>query len=265
MWRAQLMTGGVAFVAAMLVALACVHEPWFERYRCWPGGPDPRCPNDEICCSDDPAALDLSNLGAAALPDYARDAEQGTGTPLFSDVNNDLSYSGLCVKGGSVPITGALESGCPVPCNPSWDTASIEAVCGPSTICCQSRELDAADCVLDPALGSAGCWRPARGEDIEGLGGLDATNWSTDAHATHQDPGGMGCQEFVAGLSGGELDAAGVSASEVLQACYRRLGVADRRGFCLGGAGVNFCPLAMPSYRDACEQKNDDEGRSDCG
>jgi hypothetical protein len=27
---------------------------------------------------------------------------------------------------------------------------------------------------------------------------------------------------------------------------------------------VNFCPLAQPTYRDACEQKNDAEGRSGC-
>jgi hypothetical protein len=266
MWRSRLLTGGAAFVIALLVALACVggrYPP--TSYRCWPGGPQPRCPEpDDLCCSDDPAALDVTNLGAAALPDYAVDS-QGTGTPLFSAANNDLSDSGLCVRSGSVPIQGALEGGCPIPCNPTWDAASIASVCGPSTICCQTLELEAADCVFDPALGDAGCWRPARGDDITGFGGLEATNWSPDAHATHQDPGGLGCEDFVVGLSAAELDAAGVSASDVLVACYRRLGVANQRGFCLGGAGVNFCPLAQPSHRDPCEQKNDVEARINCG
>jgi hypothetical protein len=55
-----------------------------------------------------------------------------------------------------------------------------------------------------------------------------------------------------------------VTPEEVKKACYAKLTVANQRGFCLGGAGVNFCPLAQPGYRDACEQQNDAEGRGGC-
>mgnify|MGYP000653296919 CR=1 FL=1 len=44
------------------------------------------------------------------------------------------------------------------------------------------------------------------------------------------------------------------------------LRIADARGFCLGkSASVSACPLEQPTYRDACEQRNDAEGRSGCG
>ena len=131
--------------------------------------------------------------------------------------------------------------------------------------CCDTFEVEASDCVLDPDLGDAGCWRPVHGDDIIGLGGADATNWSAAEHASHQDPGFHGCDAFVAGLSNGELEAAGVTADEVRLACVRRLGVADQRGFCIGGPGIVGCPLAQPGYRDVCEQRNDGEGRGGCG
>lgn len=130
--------------------------------------------------------------------------------------------------------------------------------------CCQTVELEASDCVFDPELGNAGCWRPARGEDSIGVGGLEATAWGPGDHATAQDPGQLGCEEFVKGRSDVELDAAGVSRDQVMQACVRRLSVADQRGFCQGER-VAYCPIAQPSYRDACEQQNDAEGRSGCG
>jgi hypothetical protein len=236
-----------------------------HAYRCQPSSPNPdkRCPEGEQCCSDDPAALDLLDLDGLALPAY--EGRGGTGIPLFSDVRNDDSSSGMCIKVGSVAPAFSITSGCPVPCNPSWDSDSVETICGAGTFCCQTLEIDASDCVFDPAIGDEGCWRPARGDDIMGLGGLDATSWTADELATAQDPGGFECEAFVAGLSSAELDAAGITASEVRLACLRRLGVANQRGFCIGGPGVAGCPLAQPSFRDACEQLNDAEFHTGCG
>jgi hypothetical protein len=265
--RTRVRVFAATFVAAMLVVVAC-HPPWVDGpYRCQPSSPDPRdrCPKGEQCCSDDPAAVDLSDLNGPGLPAYETENGIGTGTPLFSADRNDASVSGMCIEVGSVAPAFALSSGCPIPCNPSWDGPSVDAVCGPDTYCCETFEIDASDCVLDPALGEDGCWRPARGDDIVGLGGLAATNWSSGEHATHQDPGFHGCEAFVGGLTNDELDATGVTTDDVRLACLRRLGVANQRGFCIGGPGVAGCPLAQPSYRDACEQRNDAEGRLDCG
>ena len=250
------------FGIAVLVSSSCSVNYPVTAFRCSPGGSSPNCPEGEdyVCCSDDPAALDLDNLDAFVTPYYV--GRGGEGTPLFSGGNNPLSTSGMCVKQGSVPPTGALADanaqGCPVPCNPTWSAGDITAVCGAHTICCQTTELDPADCVLDPQVGSTGCWRPATGLDISG--GL--SNWAGTAHMTHQDPGGTKCEQFVLGAAGALPN--GVSSQDLLQACYRRLTVANQRGFCLGGAGVNFCPLAQPAYRDACEQRNDAEGRPGC-
>lgn len=256
---------GATFVASLLVVLACHVPPLQTAYRCQPSSPNPdkRCPDLEQCCSDDPAAIDLLDLDGLGLPAYQ--GGSGLGTPLFSAEQNDASFSGLCIEIGSVAPAFALPSGCPIPCNPSWDADSIHAVCGAGTFCCQSLEIEASDCVFDPGLGDDGCWRPARGDDIMGLGGLNATSWSADELATLQDPGGHACEAFVTGLSDEQLDDAGVSADEVRLACLRRLGVANQRGFCIGGPGVVGCPLAQASYRDACEQLNDAEGRAGCG
>jgi hypothetical protein len=253
-----------AFGGSLLVVLAC-HVPLSTAYRCQPSSPKPqnRCPEREQCCSDDPAAIDLLDLDGPGLPAY--EGGSGSGTPLFSADRNHAGFSGLCVEVGAVAPVFALPGGCPVPCNPSWDADSIDAVCGSGVFCCQTLEIEASDCVLDPNLGDGGCWRPARGDDIVGLGGLDATSWSAGEHASHQDPGLQGCVSFVEGLSDAQLDAAGVTEDEVSLACLRRLGVADQRGFCIGGPGVAGCPLAQPSYRDACEQLNDGEARVGCG
>jgi hypothetical protein len=260
--RATVRVLGATFATSMLVALAC-HGPWLPwAYRCQPSSPNPekRCPEREQCCSDDPAAIDLLDLDGPALPAY--EGRSGSGTPLFSADRNDAGYSGLCVEVGSVAPAFALPSGCPVPCNPSWDSDSVAAVCGAGSFCCQTLEVDASDCVFDQGLGDDGCWRPARGDDIMGL---DATSWSADALATLQDPGGQQCEAFVTGLSDEQLDDAGVTADDVRLACLHRLGVANQRGFCIGGPGVAGCPLAQPSYRDACEQLNDAEGHPGCG
>lgn len=244
----------------MGVTLACPIPVPPDAERCRPSSPraakDCSRKGGFLCCSDDPAALDLDNLDAPSLPAYHLRGETiDGGTPLFSDVRNDNSESGWCIEDGSVPPMFVLPNGCPIPCNPTWDDDEIAAVCGPDVFCCQTVELDAADCVLDPTLGDDGCWRPARGDDIVGLGGLALTDWSAGAHATQQDPGGSMCESFVAGI---------LADDAVLQACLRRLGVANQRGFCIGGPGVTGCPLAQPSFRDACEQLNDEDGRSGC-
>ena len=249
------------FAVAVVTVVACYRPQPSTLFWCSPEGRQPSCPEDYICCSDDPAALDLENLGGVALPDYGD--RGGFGIPLFSAARNGSGFSGLCVNEGSVPPVASLgDSGCPVPCNPTWVDEDVDAVCGEGQLCCQTIELELEDCVLDSGLGDAGCWRPVRGADIEGLGGIDATRWADGAHATHQDPGGQACEAFVSGLGDDELDAAGVERDAVRAACFRQLSVANQRGFCLG---VQLCPLAQPSYRDACEQQNDAEGLSGCG
>jgi hypothetical protein len=267
------MLGHVAiFGVAAAVSSSCLVNYPVTAFRCSPGGTQPNCPtvDDEpyICCSDDPAALVITANGIDDVVTPKYQGRGGVGTPIFSGGNNPLSKSGMCVREGSVPITGALADinaqGCPVPCNPTWDNSDIQAVCGPSTICCQTAEIEPEDCVLDTTVGgSGGCWRPATGNDIEGVGAQGLTNWGGTAHKTHQDPSGTNCQKFVAGIPSNLLSD-DLSAQDVQRECYRRLTVANQRGFCLGGAGVSFCPLAQPTYRDACEQKNDAEGRSGC-
>ncbi|MFO7567950.1 MAG: hypothetical protein R6X02_35240 [Enhygromyxa sp.] len=254
-------------VAALMSSSCQVNYP-VTAFRCSPSGDSPSCPEGYVCCSDDPAALLITSSGFDDLvtPKYL--SRGGVGTPIFSGGNNPLSKSGMCVESGSVPISGALidpnAEGCPVPCNPTWSNADIQTVCGPNTICCQTVELEPEDCVLDPTAGNAGCWRPATGFDIEGVGTQNLTNWGGTAHKTHQDPSGTNCQQFVQGIPANVLSAQNLTQQQLLQQCYRRLTVANQRGFCLGGAGVNFCPLAQPAYRDACEQMNDREGRTGC-
>ncbi len=257
-----------AFGAAVLVSTACQPPDYpATAFRCSPAGSEP-CPDGYICCSDDPAALDLDALDAAVLPKYQ--GRGGIGTPIFSGGNNSLSISGMCIAEGAVPIEGALADvgaqGCPVPCNPNWVNADVEEVCGSNTICCQTVELEPEDCVLDPGLGDGGCYRPVTGMDITGLGGLDITSWKGTQHATHQDPSGTNCKVFVAGVSQSVLDAKGITAAELQSACFRRLTVADARGFCLGKSpNVSACPLTRPDYRDACDQLNDAQLLSGCG
>lgn len=216
-----------------------------------------------LCCSDDPAALVFDDLAAQVLPQYQ--GRGGEGTPLFSGANNPLSDWGVCVAEGSVAASDALADinaqGCPVPCNPRWSATDIQTTCGPSRVCCQNIELEPEDCVLDFELGDSGCWRPVTGNDIQGLGGIDASDWSSTDHATHQDPSGTSCQDFVGGLPASVFADYGVTEQDVLLACYRRLGVADIRGFCVAASS---CPLADPGYIDACELLNLDDGRTGC-
>lgn len=256
-----------AFASAAVFASACDPSYGLRTFRCDPSQGD--CPTkygsgSYVCCSDDPAAVDLADVGGLALPSYGG----GSGIPLYASANNNASTSGFCIDTSSVPLTAGIMEfgpglGCPLPCNPSWEPDDITAVCGTATSCCASVELQDLDCGFDPALGDGGCWRPVTGADIQGIpgGGIDVSDWSASDHATHQDPGGSGCNTFI-NAQAGAISAAGVSSNDALYACYRQLSVANQRGFCQGAMD---CPLANPNYLDACELKNVAEGRVGCG
>jgi hypothetical protein len=232
--------------------------------RCDPSADDPCAQFGSVpCCSDDPAALQLDgDLTAQVTPRYLGGGGGGTGTAIFSAGNNPLSRSGYCLA-ESTPSALALADlnaeGCRVPCNPTWSSADIASICGPSALCCQNVELEPADCVLDPTLGDNGCFRPVTGLDISGLGGLELTNWASTSHVTHQDPSGINCQVLAMGLEG-----FGLEPMEVLLECYLRLTVANQRGSCFSSAELASCPFAGPDYVDACEQANVDNGLLGC-
>jgi hypothetical protein len=265
-----LLANVAVFGVAVLISSSCGVNYPVTAFRCDPAAGSGNCPSaggdTYQCCSDDPAALRLSTIDQHVTPRYQ--GRGGQGIPVFSGSNNPLSRSGMCVQAGSVPITSALADinaqGCPIPCNPTWSNANIDAVCGPNTICCQTTELEDEDCVLDTSVGPNGCYRPATGYDIGGVGTANFTNWSGTAHKTHQDPSGTNCKVFVEGIPANVLSEAGLTAAEVQNACFRRLTVSNQRGFCLGGANAQVCPLANPFYRDACEKRNDLEGRTGC-
>src|SRR5690606_31947968 len=259
---------------ACTTGIACTTDPQSSETSGPIGSPALVCdPSDAdacwaspkvTCCSDDPAALDLGDIDALVTPAYL--GRGGDGPPVFSGANNMLSRSGMCVEEGSVSTADALTDvnavGCPVPCNPTWSASEVAEICGAGRVCCQTRALEPEDCVLDPGLGDSGCWRPAHGGDIAGLGGLEATNWGSTSHVTHQDPSGTNCQLFVQGVPPSVLTASGVTVQQLLLACYLRLSVANRRGFCV--APDDACPLSDPSHVDACEQLNLDDGRMGC-
>ena len=249
-------TATISSLALGLALIGCAEPPLAKvGDPCSPAGVS-QCGADLVCCSTDPTAIDYADPSATVLPIYPGFNDVG-GVPSFSHLANQRSRRGICIQPGTVPPAGRLpDSECFVPCNPTWSTADVAAVCGANTICCQAVELDAEDCVLDEYLGDAGCWRPVVGADIGVL-----SDWGIDEHATHQDPGllaGGACASLIAGLPPG-LDAA-----VLRSACERRLTVANQRGMCLGGNGANICPEQQPSYRDACERINDAQARSGC-
>jgi hypothetical protein len=103
----------------------------------------------------------------------------------------------------------------------------------------QTRELQPEDCVLD-----GDTWRPVAGFDIGSNEVVPMTSWAPADHATHQDPGGTGCQTFAGGQN------------EAFSDCVANLTVADQRGFCMALGPGQACPGDDPSYLDACEQIN---------
>jgi len=221
------------FSAGAVTSVACF-QPELENpsFRCNPStaaaNPDDTCPEAEVCCSDDPATT------GGRLPNYNVPGTVNAkyGVPIFSGDNNSLSSSGMCVETGFA--TPLVSTGCPVPCNPTWDPAKVGDVCGAGIVCCQVQELNAEkDCVLDPVTMK---WRAVVGTDIGKL-----TTWGGN-HATNQDPQGEWCAFFAAG------GVPGAAPNKEIQAdCYAQLTVANQRGFC-----YQQCPC----IEDVCDQKN---------
>lgn len=192
---------------------------------CAPAASDHECPDNYVCCSDDPAT------SQGRVPNYFQSdvVDDRYGEPLFSAANNNLSHSGLCVGVGA--FSSPFPSGCAVPCNPTWDAATIAEICGTTQECCAFTEVDPnKDCVLDN-----GTWRAVSGNDIPAL-----TNWGPN-HTTNQDPDGSSCT--ILASRGGTLD------PEALNDCIAQLTVADQRGFCLA-------PAECPCREDICAMKN---------
>lgn len=188
------------------------------------------------CCSDDPATA------GAMLPAYQGNVSSG-GTPLFSGLNNALGTWGLCVKTDDIPAASGLAepaaAGCPIPCNPTWEDADREMVCGQGRACCQTRQLQPEDCILD----DNGRWRPAIGGDV-----LDGrSSWAPAEHATHQDPNGRGCASLAGSSDADDPD---------FEDCIEQLTVADQRGYCMALQPGQACPVDAPDYLDACEMIN---------
>ncbi|MEM6993364.1 MAG: hypothetical protein AAF721_22820, partial [Myxococcota bacterium] len=143
-------------------------EPGPTGFPVTPCNPRASGEGSHKCCSDDPAAE------GGALPAYANKDISGGATPYFAGANNAQSTSGLCVRTEDIPVGGGLlepaAANCPIPCNPTWSADEITIVCGNNRVCCQTRELQAADCVQ--AEGESG-FRPVTGADIP-----DLTDWS---------------------------------------------------------------------------------------
>lgn len=272
-----------AFISSAAYSSACSVDYGDVAFRCDPSLGSDACPDGYRCCSDDPAAFDLStNQTIGVTPDYDSPPGSIVQAPIFSDGNNVLSRTGMCISdtvrsdlsADSRGLKTPAALGCPVPCNPEWASADIQDVCNvgknSSYLCCQTVELDFSDCVFD---GDLNCYRPVSGEDIPGVAGnnppavidrVDSDgnrlqgqkpNWSPGSHATMQAPGATTqCELFI----GGNQDR--------LAPCYQSLSVANRRGFCLElvPGVVESCPLSATAYRDACEQLNDANGLS-CG
>jgi hypothetical protein len=239
-----LVLNGIAIGLGASVATSCIGVNYpTVAFRCNPRQQD-NCPESHVCCSDDPAA---ENGG---LPEYMGKNIPGAEKPFFSGANNQLGTSGLCVNVEEIPFgSGLVEpqaANCPIPCNPTWDGEDVEAVCGTGRVCCQTVQLQEADCVLDPA--DEGSFRPVTGEDI-GVAysnGQVVTNWAPGEHATHQDPGGSGCRGFAMNMMTGP----------VWEDCVSHLTVANQRGFCMALAPTQVCPVTQAGYVDACSAKN---------
>ncbi len=221
------------FSVGAVTSVACF-EPDFGNpsFRCNPSKATDACPDDEVCCSDDPATT------KGRLPNYFNNKNDAKfGVPIFSGNNNSLSTSGMCVSVGEFP--SPFTNFCPVPCNPTWEQGEREAICGVGSLCCQMQELDPLkDCVM----GADGKWRAVTGADIPAL-----TTWG-DRHATNQDAQGANCTLFASGGGAGAVDAAALSD------CYAQLTVANQRGFCYKSCPCieDVCAMKNPGYTPKC-------------
>jgi hypothetical protein len=233
---------GAAMGLGAFVATSCIGVDYpLVSFRCNPKQ-EQNCPDTHFCCSDDPSAP------GGAKPDFAGQGIDGGEKPYFAGDNNGLGVSGMCVRTDDLVGQGGLSElaavNCPVPCNPTWDQAWINDVCG-NRVCCQTVELEPKDCVLDP---SEGTYRAVTGHDIGVSNGANGviTQWRPADHVTHQDPNGSSCLA----LAGGN------NQSEAFQDCVRQLTVADQRGFCMALGAGQACPTEQPGYVDACAALN---------
>lgn len=226
---------GAAIGLGATVATSCIGVDYpLVAFQC-----DPRqennCPDTHFCCSDDPAAEEGNK------PNYLdKGIDDPVGQPYFSGSNNGVGTSGMCVRTDDIVGQGLTElaaANCPIPCNPTWDAAWINDVCGAARVCCQTVAIEAKDCIV----GADGQFRPITGEDIG-----PEHPWRPGDHSTHQDPNGDGCL----GLAGGDAN------SPAFQDCVRQLSVADQRGFCMALGAGQTCPTDQPTYIDACSAMN---------
>jgi len=214
--------------------------------------------SDRLCCSDDPSAFDPDIPPPEVVPAYGL-GPGGSGEPIFSAGRNDASGWGVCVGADFLPRGAGVvvrEDGaeCPLPCDPTWRSDQVDAVCGSNSLCCQTQETDESDCVMDLSLG---CFRAVSGLDIveptvQTIDG-QPVRWAQGDFATMQDGDGIRCRQYANGDTEAEIG------------CFRSLRTAAQRGFCMGrSAEVQGCPLADPNYEDACERLNRERGWS-CG
>ena len=237
------LVNGAAMGLGAVVATSCIGVDYpLVAFRCNPKQ-ESNCPDTHFCCSDDPAAP------GGAKPDYMGKNIDGGEKPYFSGENNGLGVSGMCVDVDQIAGQGLMEFAavnCPIPCNPTWDDAWIDDVCGNTRVCCQTVELEQKDCVLDP---DTNMYRPVSGDDIGVTNpntGAVITQWRPNDHVTHQDPNGSSCLALAMGNQN----------SELFQDCVRQLTVANQRGFCMQLAAGQGCPTNQPGYVDACTQLN---------
>lgn len=226
------LVNGAGIGLGAVVATSCIGVDYpLVAFRCNPRQEN-NCPDTHFCCSDDPAAE------GGNKPSYTgKDIADPVGDPYFSGNNNAVGTSGMCVRVDDIPGQGLMDFAalnCPIPCNPTWDADWITDVCGPARVCCQTVEMEEADCINDN-----GTVRPVTGADIGTF-----TSWRPADHATHQDPNGDGCL----GLALGD------NTSPVFQDCVRQLSVANQRGFCMQLGAGQACPADQPTFVDACTQ-----------
>jgi hypothetical protein len=235
---------GLAVGLGATVATSCIKVNYpTVAFRCSPRQGD-NCPSTHFCCSDDPSTAD------GDLPAYSLKNINGS-TPLYADAANAAGTSGMCVRREDIPMgSGLLDPAalnCPIPCNPTWSSGNITAVCGENRVCCQTVELGTKDCVQED-----GSWRPVTGADIGSTAIVPTTNWNNVAHDTHQDPNGTVCLAFAGGNAG----------SDTFKECIRHLTVANQRGYCMSLQPGQVCPTdprPIPmgaGYISACDRMN---------
>lgn len=172
-------------------------------------------------------SIDASAAGGRLprYPDVDAPASE-FGEPLFSLDRNDWSLFGKCAL---EPVREA--SAVHVACDPTWDSETIELVCG--TIgCLQDDAVVEEDCVLVD-----GVWRAVRGSDVS-----TPEEWIVDEPGTRQDPELEGCTDYA-------TSSEGVVDPGKLLDCVHQLGAADRRGFCIDS-------VTQPPPPDVCADKN---------